>query len=651
MIKPDTIEKIIDAARIEEVVGDFVTLRKRGVNLLGLCPFHNEKTPSFTVSPAKGIYKCFGCNKAGNAVNFVMDHEHISYPEALRYLAVKYNIEIEEAVRPAAQQEAIDERESLYNLTAFAQKYFEDTLHNHSEGKAIGLTYFKERGFSSEIIKKFGLGYCINSWDEFSRAALKAGYKKEYLEKTSLSKSNDHQLFDTFRGRVIFPVYSLTGRVLGFGGRILGNDPKKPKYINSAESDIYHKSKILYGIFFAKSAIAKHDNCYLTEGYTDVLSLFQAGIENVIASSGTSLTTDQIKLIRRYTQNITLLFDGDPAGIKAAFRGIDMILEEGMNVRIVLFPQGEDPDSFARNHRPVEVKEFIESNAADFITFKTNLLLAETQNDPIRKAGLIKEIAASISIIPEPIARSLYVQKTSELMQVDERLLLAEINKQRRDKSKSKSHQPTPQEESEWISNIPFDPQTQTVGTISSDYQEKEVIRILLQFYDEVITIPGIDDAGREAEIKIKVGDFLLDDLTEDGLTFENHVCQQIADELVKGRNAGQTPVLQEYFNSQNPEVSKLCIDLLTSQYTISHNWEEKHGIFVKDETHNLGKNVTDTLYAFKLKKLEKRITAKKEKLKEEIAPEQIIEHMTTIRNLEVTKTLLAKELSRIITQ
>ncbi len=329
MITPDTIDKIMDATRIEEVVGEFVTLKKRGVNLIGLCPFHNEKTPSFNVSPSKGIFKCFGCDKGGSAVSFLMEHEHFSYPEALRYLANKYNIEIEEEKPSAEQQEAMDEKESLFNLTAFAQQYFEKQLHESEEGKSVGLTYLKERGFSLEVIKKFGVGYCPDTWDGLTKEALKQGYKKDFLLKTSLSKSRDHMLYDTFRGRVIFPIHNLSGRVLGFGGRIMTSDKKRPKYINSAESEIYHKSKALYGIYFAKSPMASKDNCYLVEGYTDVISLHQAGIQNVIATSGTALASDQIRMIRRYTPNVTLLFDGDPAGIKAAFRSIDLIVEEG----------------------------------------------------------------------------------------------------------------------------------------------------------------------------------------------------------------------------------------------------------------------------------------------------------------------------------
>lgn len=651
MIKPETIDKIFDAARIEEVVGDFVTLKRRGVNMLGLCPFHNEKTPSFTVSPAKGIFKCFGCGKGGNAVNFIMEHEHFSYPEALKYLAQKYSIEVDEEKPSAEQQEAMDEKESLFNLTAFAQKHFEDTLHNTEEGKSVGLTYFKERGFTTDIIKKFGLGYSLNTWDDFTRKALKNAYKKELLEKSSLVRTKDQQTYDAFRGRVTFPIHNLSGRVLGFGARILSQDKKKPKYINTAESEIYHKSKVLYGLFFAKSAIVREDNCYLTEGYTDVISMHQAGIENVIASSGTSLTTDQIKLIRRYTQNITLLFDGDPAGIKAAFRGVDMILEEGMNVKIVLFPDGEDPDSYARNFRPAEVKAFITENAKDFISFKTHLLLEETQNDPIKKAGLIKEIALSISRIPEPIARSLYVQKSSDLLQIDENLLMAEVNKQRRIKSKDQSRQPTPQEEESWtVTRTPFEEASAKKG-ISLRHQEYEIIRALLLYHSQVMIFDEKDEEGHDVRYEINVADYLINEITNDELRFETELYQHVFDEIKTAREQEKMLDEQYFFTHHNPEVSKMAIDMLTSPYTLSDQWEDKHKIYVKKEEDNVKMNVIEILYAFKLKKLEKIIYENREMLKKEMEPETMLEKMEFLRNMESIKTMLAKELSRIIIQ
>jgi len=652
VIKPDTIDKIFDAARIEEVVGDFVTLKKRGVNLLGLCPFHNEKTPSFTVSPAKGIFKCFGCGKGGNAVHFIMEHEHFSYPEALKYLAGKYGIEVEEEKPSVEQQEALDEKESLFNLTAFAQKHFEETLHNTEEGKAIGLTYFKERGFTTETIKKFGLGYSLNAWDDFTDKALKHGYKKELLEKSSLVRTKNHETYDAFRARVIFPIHNLSGRVLGFGARILTQDKNKPKYINTAESEIYHKSKVLYGLFFAKSAVVREDNCYLTEGYTDVISLHQAGIENVIATSGTSLTTEQIKLIRRYTTNITLLFDGDPAGIKAAFRGIDMILEEGMNVKIVLFPDGEDPDSYARNYRPAEVKEFIQKNARDFISFKTNLLLRETQNDPIKKAALIKEIALSISQIPEPIARALYVQRSSDILQIEEKLLLAEINKQRRERFKKRAGDPSAKSEQSWQPDeTEIISEKQIEKGIHVDKQEKELIRMLLLFHDHEVQFEGKDENGQATEFKYKVSEYIIDELTDDEITFDNPDCQQIFNEFANAQKQNITLNDQYFFNHQQPSISRMAIDLTSSQYLLSEQWENKHGIFVNKEEDNIKKILMEMLYALKLKKLEQQIYKNKEILQDEKDEEQILIHLENIKNLESIKTLIAKELSRIVIQ
>jgi len=475
MIPKETIDKIFDAARIEEVVGDYVTLKKRGANLLGVCPFHNEKTPSFTVSPAKGIYKCFGCGKAGNSVNFMMDHDQMTYPEALKYLAKKYNIEIEEKEQTPEQLQANNERESLFVVCTHAQKYYTHNLFNTDEGRSIGLSYFKERGFRDDIVEKFQLGYALEDRKAFTKEALDKGYKLEYLVKAGLTidKSGDSDIqnpnsqisnlpagqagpksqipnvFDRFAGRVIFPIHNVTGRAIAFGGRILKTDKKLAKYINSPETDIYHKSNVLYGLFFAKKSIIQEDVCFLVEGYTDVISMHQAGIENVVASSGTSLTVEQIRQIKRYTQNITILYDGDNAGIKASFRGIDMILEEGMNVKVLLFPDGDDPDSFSKRVSYEELKKFIAENTKDFIAFKTNLLYSEVSHDPIKKANLIKDIVETIAVIPEAINRSVYIKECSRLMELDEQMLLNELNKIRRKNiaDKNKGTQPQHTEE------------------------------------------------------------------------------------------------------------------------------------------------------------------------------------------------------------
>ncbi|MDP4282714.1 MAG: DNA primase, partial [Bacteroidota bacterium] len=423
MITQDTISNILSATRIEDVVGDFVSLKRRGVNYIGLCPFHNEKTPSFTVSPAKGIYKCFGCGKAGNAVNFLMEHEHFSYPEALRFLAKRYQIEIDEEVQTPEQLQEQNEKDALFLLNSYAQQFFEKNLFDTEEGKAIGLSYLKKRGFREDIIRKFQLGYSPEKWDALVSSAQENGYKPEYLAKTGLGIPKENRMTDRFHGRVIFPIHSVTGRITGFGGRIMTDNKQVAKYINSPESDIYDKSRSLYGLFLAKNSIVSHDTCLLVEGYTDVISLYQAGIDNVVASSGTSLTQEQVKLILRYTPNITILYDGDPAGIKASMRGIDMVLEQGMNVRIVLLPDGDDPDSFARKNRAADVEKFIKDNAVNFILFKTKILLDETSGDPIKKAALIKEIVKTISLIPDAISRSVYTKECSSMMDVPEQTL------------------------------------------------------------------------------------------------------------------------------------------------------------------------------------------------------------------------------------
>ena len=645
----------MDATRIEEVVGDFVTLKKRGVNMIGLCPFHNEKTPSFTVSAPKGIFKCFGCGKGGDAVNFVMEHEHFSYPEALRYLARKYSIEIEEETPSPEQQEALDEKESLFNLSAFAQKYFEEQLHETQEGKAVGLSYLKERGFSLEVIRRFGLGYCPDKWDAFSQTALKNGYKKEYLLKTSLSKEKDHTIYDTFRGRVIFPIHNLSGRVLGFGGRIMSNEKKRPKYINSAESEIYHKSKVLYGAYFAKSPMASQDNCYLVEGYTDVISLNQAGITNVIATSGTSLTTGQIKLIRRYTDNVTLLFDGDPAGIKAAFRGIDMILEEGLNVRIVLFPDGEDPDSYARKNRPAEVKTFVEDQAADFISFKTRLLLSETQNDPIRKAKLIKEIAQTISLIPDPIARTLYTRQCSEIMQVEEKLMVAEVSKIRRQRFKKKSL-PSPDENQ--LQDTPeMQADTQTAEHhVENHSQEKELIRLLLNYADHTMVFEVENEDSQPEEVPVKVVDFLLQDIREDNLQFDHAPCQQIFDHFAEKRDHDELPGSNALAQHPDHAVRELAINLLATKYSLSPNWEMRHKIFVVEEEEDLKPRVLQAVYAFKLRKLEKMIDANQQLIQEAESgdnknDEVLMQLLETSRDLKIKHRKFATALNRVITK
>ena len=430
MIDQATVDKIIDSANILEVVSDFVTLRKRGVNYVGLCPFHDEKTPSFSVSPSKGICKCFSCGKGGSAVHFIMEHEQLSYYEALKYLAKKYNIEIEERELSDEEKQIKSDRESMLIVNSFAQEYFSNILFQHSEGRSVGLAYFHERGFRDDIIHKFALGYSLEQRDALAIEAKKRGYKEEYLLKTGLClEGQNGYISDRFRGRVIFPVFSLSGKVLAFGGRVLRKSDKLAKYVNSPESEVYHKSNVLYGIYQAKQSIVKNDNCFLVEGYTDVLSMHQAGVENVVASSGTSLTPGQIRLIHRFTNNITVIYDGDAAGIKASLRGIDLILKEGMNIKVVLLPDGDDPDSFAKKQSASSFTEYIKNHEVDFIRFKTNLLLDSAGNDPIKRAELISDIVQSIAIIPDTIVRSVYTKECSRLMEISEEVLLREINK------------------------------------------------------------------------------------------------------------------------------------------------------------------------------------------------------------------------------
>jgi len=647
MINHDTIDTIIQTARIEEVIGDFVTLRRRGVNQIGLCPFHNEKTPSFTVSPAKGIYKCFGCGKAGNSVNFIMEHEHFSYPEALKYLARKYNIDVEEEEQTPEQLQELNEKESLYNLNLFAQQYFSKTLSETEEGKAIGLSYFKERGIREDVIRKFQLGFSPDKWDAFSEHALLQGYKKEYLVKTGLSIDKENRLYDRFHGRVIFPIHSASGRVIGFGGRILGSDKSHAKYVNSPESDIYNKSKTLYGIYFAKNAVISKDNCLLVEGYTDVISLHQAGIENVVASSGTSLTHDQVRMIQRYTSNIAILYDGDPAGIKASFRGIDMIVEQGMNVKIVLFPDGEDPDSYARKHHPSEVESFISENAVNFILFKTRLLLGETQNDPIKKAALIKEIVNTIALIPDGISRSLYVKECSSLMAIGEQVLMNELNKILRAKLKKGS--PELEKNLEVISpeqisaepQLDFDPD-------SAEYQEKEIIRLLLLYGQDIIHLKLTNSEGED--VPVSVADYVVHDITHDEMEFENTIFQSIFNEYKTGMETDSIPNRSSFLSHSNQEISNIAVNLVFSPYELSENWH-KNNIMVTTEETRLHMHVMLSLHAFKSRKLDKMMTETRKKLSAATTPEEQGALMKTFQELKKQSIRINKEgLGRIIT-
>lgn len=606
MIKQETISNIFDVAKIEEVIGDFVNLKKRGVNFVGHCPFHNEKTPSFYVSPVKGIFKCFGCQKAGNTVGFVMEHEHFTYPDALRYLAKKYNIEIEEKELTPAEVEAANVKESLFLITEFAKKYFQEQLLNTDEGKSVGLSYLTQREIGKLSIKKFEIGYCPSNNNSFSSKAIEHGFKKELLEKVGLSIIKGNRLLDRFSGRVLFPIQSLSGRTLGFGGRALKKE-KKAKYINSPESEIYYKSKILYGIYQAKNNIVKQDNCYLVEGYTDVVALHKVGIENCVSSSGTSLTKEQIQLIKRLTQNITILFDGDQAGLNAAFRGVDLILEEGLNVKIVLFPEGEDPDSFSAKKSKEDFVSFLNKNSIDFITLKTKIKIQEAEKDPAKKTRLAREILTSISKIPDRISRNVYIKECAFLLNIEESVLSDELAVIRRNKiraDKTKNLQKNKKE-------IPQKKYSQT----NIDAQEKDIIRILLNYGNLNIDVKSnVDNKSK----KVNVAQLIVNDLAQDNFQFSNKVFQNILNAASELINTNQKVELSFFINHTNTELSNMAIALSDLQHSLSENWRVKHHIHILTEKDNLSKAVIDSLNSFKLKKVNEVINRLSNELKQD---------------------------------
>ena len=606
MISKNTIEKVFETARVEEVIGDFVQLKRAGSNLKGLSPFVNEKSPSFMVSPVKQIWKDFSSGKGGNAVTFLMEHEHFTYPEAIKYLATKYNIEIEETVQTDEDLVQANEKESMYLVSEFAQKYFHHTLLETEEGKAIGLSYFKERGFSSETIKKFGLGYSPESWDAFTKEALGKGYKLEYLEKTGLSIVKEDKQFDRFKGRVMFPIQSMSGRVLGFGGRILTNDKKAAKYLNSPESDIYHKSKVLYGIFHAKQAIAKLNNCYLVEGYTDVIQMHQAGIENVVASSGTALTPDQIRLINRLTPNITVLFDGDAAGLRASIRGIDLILEAGMNVKVCTFPDGDDPDSFARKTSYEDLLHYFDDNAKDFIQFKASLLMLEAKNDPIKKADLIRDMVVSISKIPDRIKREIYIQECSRIMDISEDVLfntLAQLVKKDISELEKKriSVENSNQNSFEVVKNDVLRP----TNKVDIQYElEHKIIQILLLYGNKEVefedTILSENEDGVFVEIKekknYKVFQRIYLSLQEDEVELANPIFKAIFNHLIAHFNENEAFELDKYLMHLPEELAQeITSILMNEEREVLHNWEVQQ-IYVKQKEDTISQYVTETI-------------------------------------------------------
>jgi DNA primase len=644
LINKSTIDRIFETARIEEVVGDFVQLKKRGINLIGNCPFHNEKTPSFTVNSIKGIFKCFGCGKGGNAVNFVMEHEHCTYPDALRFLARKYSIEIEEEVQSNESIEEQNEKESLFIISAFAQKYYSRILNEHPEGIAVGLSYFKERGFAPETIEKFQLGFSLNDWSGFTEAALKEGYKLDYLEKTGLTIVKEGKSFDRFKGRILFPVHNLSGRVIAFGGRILKTDPKSAKYINSPETDIYHKSNVLYGLFQARKAISTNDNCFLVEGYTDVISLHQAGIEDVVSSSGTSLTIEQIRLIGRYTKNVTVLYDGDAAGIKASLRGIDLILEEGLNVKVLLLPDGEDPDSYSKKVGKVAMVDFIKKNSKDFIVFKANLLLQDVANDPIKKAALIREIVETIAKVPDAIVRATYTRQCSVIMEIAEEVLSQELNKIRKKNIlKQETSREAPIEELPEL--IPLEP---ALEEGSSEFQERDIIRVLILFGDTALKALDETDPRAPVEYTYPVSRLVIAEL-QDELAFDNALYAGIFKEYCELIEKGTEVNSQYFINHTNAAVQKLATDLLSTRDELSTNWVDMHNIVTPREEDIVEKYARGAINSLKLKKVQKLIEQYSLKMKTCENETDAMALMTTIKKLSELKIMLGKEKGSII--
>jgi len=654
VISKNTIDKVYDQMRVEEVIGDFVQLKRAGSNYKGLSPFSNERTPSFMVSPVKQIWKDFSSGKGGNAIAFLMEHEHYTYPEAIRYLAKKYHIDIEETQQSSEEKAQADERESLYIVSEYAQQYFQDTLFNTEAGKAIGMTYFKERGFTEETIQKFRLGFSPDEWTAFTDNALAKGYQLEFLEKTGLTIVNGDRKFDRFKGRVMFPIHSMSGRVLGFGGRILSNDKKQAKYLNSPESEIYHKSKVLYGIFFAKQAIAKADNCYLVEGYTDVIQMHQKGIENVVASSGTALTQDQIRLIHRLTPNITVLYDGDAAGLRASIRGVDLILEQGMNVKVCTFPEGDDPDSFARKTAYEDLVLYLENNATDFIRFKASLLMQEAQNDPIKKAETIRDMVESISKIPDLIKREVYVRECATIMDISEQVLfstLAQIlKKDFYEGQKVERKQSTMQ-----VVQTPEEAQKRTVNRL--EVLEHDLIKILLSkgnedcVFTDTILVEEENGDLKEKQIQqtLKVYEKVFLELQEDEIEFANPDFKQIYDQLMTMFQEDASYDVSRLANELPVELSAKVSDLeMEDEFRHLDNWL-KRDIVAKEKDRDLNRIISDIILNIRLLLIMHLINNLAEKVRTEITDEERKSVMEEVIGYNQLKTILGKRLNVIV--
>lgn len=684
MIDRPTIERILDAAQIVEVVSEFVTLKKKGVNYVGLCPFHDDKTPSFYVSPAKGLCKCFACGKGGSAVHFIMEHEQMTYPEALKWLAKKYHIEVKEKELTTEEKEAQSVRESLFVVNSFARDYFQDILYNHIDGKSIGMAYFRQRGIRDDIVKKFQLGYCTQSRDAFAREALRKGYKKEYLLKTGLCyEKEDGTLRDRFWGRVIFPWFNVSGKILGFGGRVLDSRTKgvSQKYVNSPESEIYSKRRELYGIYQAKAAIVKKDCVYMVEGYTDVIAMHQCGLENVVANSGTALSEDQIRLLHRFTSNITLLYDGDEAGIKASIRGIDMLLAEGMNIKVLLLPDGEDPDSFARKHNATEFQQYITDHEEDFIHFKTNLLLKDTKNDPIKRAGLISDMAQSIGLIPNEVVRYACLRECADILNVDERVIKNEIDKivrqrkdeylERRMKEKEEAEKvsslqqgsvpPPPMPDEGSIPPPPFPPEelmaepdfeAQPPQTVWNqplpNAKELELVKMLIRYGERIVCYLEAEEEGGE-QVPITVTEYISMDLKQDELQFHNPLHRKILDEAEAHLHSGGFIAERYFLSHPDARIARMAADMLNEKYQLSKSNEEAQ---TKDDD-RLHELIPHLLIDFKLSVLEEEMKQTIQRLNEpEVAGnmEKAMEVMTHYKRLtEVMKEMAKRAGDRVV--
>lgn len=643
-IPPHIVDQILQTARIEEVIGEFVQLKRAGSNLKGLSPFTDEKTPSFVVSPAKQIFKCFSTGKGGNAASFLMEKEHFSYPEALRWLAKRYNIEVPEEREASAEElAALNERESFLIINEFAKNTFSQMLLNDQEGKAIGLSYFEERGFSRATIEKFQLGYCLNTGSAFTDLALDKGYNKAYLEAIGLTKSKENRYFDFFKGRVIFPIHSVSGRVLGFGGRTLLSDKKVAKYFNSPESSIYNKSEILYGLHFAKGDIVKYNECLLCEGYTDVISMHQAGIQNVVSSSGTSLTKEQVKLVSRYTKNLTILYDGDAAGIKASFRGIDLILEGGLNVKVVLFPDGEDPDSFSKSRSSAELSAYIAAHKQDFISFKAGILLADGANDPILRAGLIKDIVNSVSLIPDQITRSVYVQQLAQQFDISESIVQSELLNLRKT-ALAKTYQdpalgnielpknPSPQ-------SLEASPEKEADQTIF----EAEIIRMLIKYGTRAL----IWQETGQPETQTSVIELIVQELKKDDLHFVTPLYQEIYSIFEKGVLEENTFYESTFFlRHDDQQIVQFVADIEAQEQELSHNWVARYKIQTKSESDDLYQTVVQVIYRFKLSSVEEKINKIRSELTQDLLKDNdLLLALGELVSLEKVKMLLSEQI------